>query len=99
MKMTSHMKQKIQIGTAALIASFLFTTYAGAAELSSLHWKSSLGEDAVIASVDEKVQVKTSELDGGKRLRVSFPETVMISDLQPLQGNQGVAVGDPVGRQ
>ena len=86
MKMTSHMKQKIQIGTATVIAGFLFTTFAGAAELSSLHWKSSLGEDAVIASVDEKVQVKTSELDGGKRLRVSFPETVMISDLQPLAG-------------
>ena len=96
MKMTSHMKQKIQIGTATVIASFLFTTFAGAAELSSLHWKSSLGEDAVIASVDEKVQVKTSELDGGKRLRVSFPETVMISDLQPLQGKGLVKSVHPV---
>ena len=86
MKMTSHMKYKIQIGTATVIAGFLFTSLAGAAELSSLHWKSSLGEDAVIASVDEKVQVKTSEFDGGKRLRVSFPDTVMISGLQPLEG-------------
>ena len=67
MKMTSHMKQKIQFTTATVFAGILFTTFAEAAELSSLHWKSSLGEDAIIASVDEKVQVKTSELDGGKR--------------------------------
>ena len=86
MKMTSHMKYKIQTGTAAIIAGLLFTAVTEAAELSSLHWKSSLGEDAVIANVDEKVQVKTSELDGGKRLRVSFPATVMVSDLRPLQG-------------
>jgi type IV pilus assembly protein PilQ len=86
MKMTSHMKHKIQTGTAAVIAGLLFTAVTEAAELSSLHWKSSLGEDAVIANVDEKVQVKTSELDGGKRLRVSFPSTVMVSDLRPLQG-------------
>lgn len=96
MKMTSHMKQKIQIGTASVIAGLFLTTLAEAAELSSLHWKSSLGEDAVIASIDEKVQVKTSELDGGKRLRVSFPETVMLSDLQPLQGKGLVKSVQPV---
>ena len=96
MKMTSHMKQKIQFTTATVFAGILFTTFAEAAELSSLHWKSSLGEDAIIASVDEKVQVKTSELDGGKRLRVSFPETVMISDLQPLQGKGLVKSVQPV---
>ena len=96
MKMTSHMKYKIQISTATVVAGFLFTSFAVAAELSSLHWKSSLGEDAVIASVDEKVQVKTSELDGGKRLRVSFPETVMISDLKPLQGKGLVKSVEPV---
>jgi hypothetical protein len=86
MKMTSHMKHKIQTGTAAIVAGLLFTAVTEAAELSSLHWKSSLGEDAVIANIDEKVQVKTSELDGGKRLRVSFPSTAMVSDLRPLQG-------------
>jgi hypothetical protein len=86
MKMTSHMKIKTQTTTAAIFAGFLLTTMAEAAELSALHWKSSLGEDAVIAKVDEKVQVKTSELDGGKRLRVSFPATAMVADLKPLQG-------------
>jgi type IV pilus assembly protein PilQ len=86
MKMTSHMKHINQTGTAVVLAGLLFTSGAEAAELSALHWKSSLGEDAVIAVVDEKVQVKTSELDGGKRLRVSFPATSMVVDLKPLSG-------------
>ncbi len=86
MKMTSHMKHINQTGTAVVLAGLLFTSGAEAAELSALHWKSSLGEDAVIAVVDEKVQVRTSELDGGKRLRVSFPATSMVVDLKPLSG-------------
>ncbi|GBE08467.1 type IV pilus biogenesis and competence protein PilQ precursor [bacterium BMS3Bbin11] len=86
MKMTSHMKHKNQAGTVALLTGLLFTPGIEAAELSALHWKSSLGEDAVIATVDERVKVKTSELDGGKRLRVSFPATSMVADLKPLLG-------------
>ena len=86
MKMTSHMKHINQTGTAVVLAGLLFTSGVEAAELSALHWKSSLGEDAVIAVVDEKVKVKTSELDGGKRLRVSFPATGMAVDLKPLSG-------------
>jgi len=87
MKMTSHMKHiKNQTGAAVLLAGLLFASGVEAAELSALHWKSSLGEDAVIAVVDEKVKVKTSELDGGKRLRVSFPATSMAVDLKPLSG-------------
>jgi type IV pilus assembly protein PilQ len=90
------MKYKIKIGAATVFAGLLLTSVAEAAELSSLQWKSSLGEDAVIVSVDEKVQVKTTEHDGGKRLRVSFPETVMISDLGPLQGKGLVKSVEPV---
>ncbi|MFW2439419.1 MAG: hypothetical protein ACN4GR_08615, partial [Arenicellales bacterium] len=86
MKKTSHMKYKNQAGTAAILAGLLFTSGIEAAELSALHWKSSLGEDAVIAVVDEKVKVTTSELDGGKRLRVNFPSTSMVAELQPLSG-------------
>ncbi|MEA1890391.1 MAG: type IV pilus secretin PilQ [Pseudomonadota bacterium] len=80
------MKHKKQTGTAIILAGLLCTSGIEAAELSALHWKSSLGEDAVIAIVDEKVKVKTSELDGGKRLRVSFPSTSMAADLKPLSG-------------
>jgi len=85
MNMTSYMKHRNQMG-AALLAGLLFTSGIEAAELSALQWKSSLGEDAVIAVIDEKVKVKTSELDGGKRLRVSFPSTSMVADLKPLPG-------------
>jgi type IV pilus assembly protein PilQ len=80
------MKNLKLTGSAVLLAGFLFTPAINAAELSALHWKSSLGEDAVIAVVDEKVKVKTSELDGGKRLRVSFPATAMAADIKPLSG-------------
>jgi type IV pilus assembly protein PilQ len=86
MKMKTHMKIKIQTTAVAILTGLLLTAVTEAAELSSMKWKSSLGEDAVISSVDEKVQVKTSELDGGKRLRVSFPSTALISGLEPLQG-------------
>jgi len=80
------MKHINQTGTAVLLAGLLFTSGIQAAELSALQWKSSLGEDAVMAVVDERVKVKTSELDGGKRLRVSFPATSMVADLKPLSG-------------
>ena len=86
MNKTSHMKNIKLTGSVVLLAGFLFTPVINAAELSALHWKSSLGEDAVIAVVDEKVKVKTSELDGGKRLRVSFPATGMVADLKSLSG-------------
>ena len=95
MKMTSQMKHKIQIGTVNIITGLLLTSVVEAAELTSLQWKSSLGEDAVIAAVDEKVQVKTSELDGGKRLRVSFPATDMNPDLNSLQGKGLVKSVEP----
>ncbi len=86
MKKTAHMKYINKTGTAALFAGILFTSGIEAAELSALQWKSSLGEDAVIAVVDEKVKVKTSELDGGKRLRVTFPSTSLTTDIQTLSG-------------
>ncbi len=95
MKMTSQMKHKIQIGTVNIITGLLLTSVVEAAELTSLQWKSSLGEDAVIAAVDDKVQVKTSELDGGKRLRVSFPATDMNPDLNSLQGKGLVKSVEP----
>jgi len=86
MNMTSFMNHKNQAGTAVLLTGLLFTSGIEAAELSALQWKSSLGEDAVIVVVDERVKVKTSELDGGKRLRVIFPATSMVSNLKPLPG-------------
>ncbi len=86
MNKTQHMKNLKQSGTAILLAGLLFTPVMQAAELSALHWKSSLGEDAIIAVVDDKVKVTTSELDGGKRLRVSFPSTDLVKEIQPLSG-------------
>ena len=80
---------------AVLVAGMLAAGSIQAAELKSLEWKDSFGEEAIIVGLDETVQVQTEELDGGKRLRVSFPSSD-IANIAPLEGKGIVTKVTPV---
>jgi type IV pilus assembly protein PilQ len=96
MKISSQMKNMKSAGTALIMTGLFLSPVLQAAELSSLTWKSSLGEDAVIVKTDEKVDVKTAELEGGKKLRVTFPATSFNSNLHALDGKGLVKAVTPV---
>jgi len=81
MKYTKTMR-----GITGLLLGMLTAGSLQAAELQALRWDSSLGEDAIIATVDEPVAISTSELDNGKRLRVVFPKSGLGDQVMALEG-------------
>ena len=83
-------------GIAALLASLFAAGGLQAAELKSLAWQESFGEDAIIVEVDGKAQIETRELDDGRTLRISFPESGLASNVGRLEGKGIVTDVTPI---
>ena len=81
---------------AVLVASMLAAGGIQAAELKSLEWKESFGEEALLVGVDGKVEVETRELDEGKRIRISFPASSVANDMAPVAGKGIITAITPV---
>ena len=77
---------------AVLVAGILAAGGVHAAEIKSMEWKNSFGEKAIILETDGKVQFETFELDNGKRLRVSFPDSNIDKNVKAITGN-GIVTG------
>ena len=76
------------IHAAALtIAAVMAIQPATAAELRSLGWDKSAGDAVLRLSLDGGADFRTERLDGGKRLRVILPDTVLGRNAVDITGN------------
>lgn len=78
------------LAMAAWLVGLSVPTGVLAGELSAISWDESAAQPTLVIKTSDKPDFKTVSLEGGQRLRISFPQTTLGANVTDITGRGGV---------